>query len=170
MQDYGYSVETLPLPKSLERGETVALEFSIIREGYYSETVYKFRYFQSEGTGTLTDSYGTAIPVNRFRDILSDDFVLYYRSECEEQQQLDFVFENNFGQRKEYTLVFGNKKTEKEPEDTPENPQPEPEDDKPEENPDNGTSPDEEPETVPDGETEPDNIPDIPENENPEEA
>jgi hypothetical protein len=31
-----------------------ALEFSIIREGYYSETAYKFRYFQSEGEGILT--------------------------------------------------------------------------------------------------------------------
>jgi hypothetical protein len=106
VQNYGYRVETLPLPKSFERGETVALEFSIVREGYYSETAYKFRYFQSEGTGTLTDSYGTAIPVNRFRDIPSDDFVLYYRSECEEQQQLDFVFENNFGQRVEYSIAF----------------------------------------------------------------
>jgi hypothetical protein len=68
----------LPLLKSLERGETVALEFSIVREGYYSETAYKFRYFRSEGTGTLSDSYGTTIPVNRFRNIPSDDFVLYY--------------------------------------------------------------------------------------------
>jgi hypothetical protein len=128
IQDYEYGIETLPLPKSLERGETVALEFSIVREGYYSETVYKFRYFQSEGKGSLTDSHGTAIPVNRFRDIPSDDFVLYYRSECEEQQQLDFVFENNLGRRVEYSIVFGNKKAEKEPEDTPENPRPEPDD------------------------------------------
>ncbi|MDR2469356.1 MAG: DUF3872 domain-containing protein [Tannerella sp.] len=30
------------------------LEFSIVREGYYSETAYKFRYFQSEGEGILT--------------------------------------------------------------------------------------------------------------------
>jgi hypothetical protein len=171
VRDYGYGVETLPLPKSLERGETVALEFSIVREGYYSETAYKFRYFQSEGKGRLTDSYGTAIPMNRFQNISSDDFVLYYRSECEEQQQLDFVFENNFGQRLEYTLTFGNKKAEEEPEDISENPQPEPEDDEPEENPDDDISPGEEPETVPDGNgTEPDNTPDIPENEEPEDT
>jgi hypothetical protein len=113
VQDYGYRIETLPLPKSLERGETVALEFSIVREGYYRETAYKFRYFQSEGEGRLTDSYGTAIPVNRFRDISSDDFVLYYRSECEEQQQLDFVFEDNFGRRMEYTVSFGGESVEK---------------------------------------------------------
>jgi hypothetical protein len=51
VQDYGYRVETLPLPKKLVQGETVNLEFSIIREGYYSETAYKFRYFQNEGEG-----------------------------------------------------------------------------------------------------------------------
>lgn len=170
VQDYGYRVETLPLPKSLERGETVALEFSIVRDGYYRETAYKFRYFQSEGEGRLTDSYGMAISVNRFRDIPSDDFVLYYRSECEEQQQLDFVFEDNFGRRVEYSITFSNKKTEKEPEDTPENSQPEPDDDEPEGEPDDGIPPDEEPETVPeDGdETEPENISGIPENEKPE--
>jgi hypothetical protein len=89
--------------------------------------------------------------VNRFRDIPSDDFVLYYRSECEEQQQLDFVFEDNFGRRVEYNVAFSNKKAEKEPEDTPEKPQPEPEDDEPEGEPDDGISPDEEPETVYDG-------------------
>jgi hypothetical protein len=51
VRDYGYSVETLPLPKKLVQGETVNLEFSIIREGYYRETAYKFRYFQNEGEG-----------------------------------------------------------------------------------------------------------------------
>ena len=42
-QDYLYSIETLPLPKSLKQGQTVALEFSIIREGYYIGTSYRFR-------------------------------------------------------------------------------------------------------------------------------
>jgi hypothetical protein len=116
VQDYGYSVETLPLPKSLKKGETVALEFSIVREGIYEETKYKFRYFQSEGAGKLTDSYGRTVQVNRWQDIFSDDFVLYYQSECEEQQQLDFVFEDSFGKRTEYSIAFSGSGTEKEPE------------------------------------------------------
>jgi hypothetical protein len=53
VQDYGYRVETLPLPKRIKQGETVALEFSIVREGYYKEAAYRFRYFQSEGEGLL---------------------------------------------------------------------------------------------------------------------
>ncbi|KAA6328313.1 hypothetical protein EZS27_022768 [termite gut metagenome] len=114
-QDYSYRVETLPLPKSLQKGESVALEFSILREGNYSETAYKFRYFQSEGTGILTYK-GQAVPVNRFQGIASDDFVLTYQSTCEQQQQLDFVFENNFGRRMEYTITFTGKRIEEQTE------------------------------------------------------
>jgi hypothetical protein len=139
-QSYEYSIETLPLPKSLEKGETVALEFSIVREGYYTGTNYKFRYFQPEGKGKLTGYYGDDIPVNRFQHILSDNFVLYYESRCEEQQQLDFVFEDNFGQRVEYSITFGNRKPDDEPgDDTPsdEGNDPDPDDDDPSDEPDN---------------------------------
>jgi hypothetical protein len=106
IQDYGYRVETLPLPKKLVQGETVNLEFSIIREGYYSGTTYKFRYFQSEGEGVLRYE-GEAVPMNRFQEIESDNFVLVYQSMCDDQQQLDFVFEDNAGQRVEYIVTFG---------------------------------------------------------------
>lgn len=105
-------METLPLPKSLKKGETVALEFSIVREGNYAGTTYKYRYFQSEGEGMLTSSKGQIIPVNRFQPIASDDFVLTYTNLAEEQTQLDFVFEDNFGQRVEYTITFAGKRTD----------------------------------------------------------
>ncbi|MDP4201146.1 MAG: TraQ conjugal transfer family protein [Bacteroidota bacterium] len=108
-KEYAFSVETLPLPKSLKKGESVDLEFSVLREGHYSGATYKFRYFQSSGEGNLTDSVGEVIPMNRFRSITADNFVLHYTSQCEDQQQLDFVFEDNFGQKMEYTLSFANK-------------------------------------------------------------
>jgi hypothetical protein len=149
LQSYEYEIEILPLPKSLEKGETVALEFSIVRKGYYTGTSYKFRYFQSEGKGKLTGYYGDDIPMNRFQNILSDNFVLYYESRCEEQQQLDFVFEDNFGQRVEYTVTFGNRKSVDERDDKPESPQPDPDDD-PLDEPHDGTPPDEREEPAPD--------------------
>lgn len=111
-RDYPFSVETLPLPKSLKKGETVALEFSIVREGYYTGTTYKYRYFQSEGEGKLTNCKGQNIPANRFQSIGNDDFVLTYTNLAEEQTQLDFVFEDNFGQRVEYTITFAGKRTD----------------------------------------------------------
>ena len=115
VQDYGYRVETLPLPKRIKQGETVTLEFSIVREGYYKEAAYKFRYFQGEGEGSL--SYrGKALPMNRFQDIGSDNFVLTYQSLCDDQQQLDFVFEDSFGRQVEYSIMFSSEQTEKEPE------------------------------------------------------
>jgi hypothetical protein len=116
VQDYGYRVEMLPLPKRIKQGETLALEFSIVREGYYKEAAYRFRYFQSEGEGLL--SYrGKAIPVNRFQEIISDNFVLTYQSLCDDQQQLDFVFvEESSGRQVEYTIAFSSEQTEKEPE------------------------------------------------------
>jgi hypothetical protein len=111
-QSYTYNIETLPLPKSLKKGQSVDLEFSVLREGYYEETEYKFRFFQSEGAGILTDSEGNLIPMNRFQNIPADNFVLTYQCLSEEQQQLDFVFEDNFGQRVEYTITFSSKRSE----------------------------------------------------------
>ena len=115
-QDYRYSIETLPLPKSLKQGQTVALEFSIIREGYYTGASYRFRYFQSEGEGTLKNDKGQTLPMNRFHAIASDNFMLNYKCLVEEQQQLDFVFEDNFGQRVEYMVKFTGARTDEDTE------------------------------------------------------
>jgi hypothetical protein len=121
IRNYGYRVETLPLPKKLVKGETVDLEFSIIHEGgYYEGTVYKFRYFQSEGKGVLT-SGDSIVPVNRFQAIADDDFVLTCTSASEVRQQLDFVFEDSFGQRVEYTIKFSSDSTKEEEEEEAEN-------------------------------------------------
>ena len=107
IQDYEYSVETLPLPKTMTNGETVNLEFSILRAGSYSQEKYKFRFFESAGAGQLTLG-GKVIPVNRFQDIKSDNFVLTYQCLSKgEQQTLDFVFENSFGRRVDYSITFG---------------------------------------------------------------
>jgi len=107
IQDYEYGMETLPLPKSMKQGEMVNLEFSILRTEKYSPEKYKFRYFESAGAGQLTLG-GKIIPVNRFQDIKSDNFVLTYQCLSDgEQQTLDFVFENSFGRRVDYSITFG---------------------------------------------------------------
>jgi hypothetical protein len=113
-QDYPYTVETLLLPKSLKKGQSVNLEFSIVREGNYTGTTYQFRYFQSEGEGLLTDSKGKIITMNRFQSIASDNFILKYTNLSEDQAQLDFVFEDSFGQQVEYAVKFSGKRTDEE--------------------------------------------------------
>ena len=105
-QNYGYSIATLPLPKSLKQGEIVPLEFSVVREGFYTGTSYQFRYFQPDGAGILVYN-GVIIPVNRFQPVVSDTFTVYYQClDATQQQQLDFHFEDNFGQSVEYSVQF----------------------------------------------------------------
>ncbi len=111
-QDYSFSVKTLPLPKRLEQGETVALEFTLVREKIYKEADYSFRYFQSDGKGSLTDDTGQKLVMNRLYRIKSDEFTLLYQSACSEAQQLDFVFIDNFGQEVEYSVSFQNESKE----------------------------------------------------------
>jgi hypothetical protein len=55
---------------------------------------------------------GKAVPVNRFQEIGSDNFVLTYQSLCDDRQQLDLVFEDSFGRRIEYTVTFGEESVE----------------------------------------------------------
>jgi hypothetical protein len=51
--------------------------------------------------------------MNRFLDIDSDNFVLVYQSLSENRQQLDFVFESNFGRRVEYMISFDGESVDK---------------------------------------------------------
>jgi hypothetical protein len=55
---------------------------------------------------------GETVPMNRFQEITYDNFVLTYQCDSEEQQQLDFVFEDNFGKRVGYTVTFASERTE----------------------------------------------------------
>ncbi|WP_301885659.1 TraQ conjugal transfer family protein [Bacteroides caecimuris] len=103
---YSFTVKTLPLPQRLEQGETVALEFSLVRERIYEDAEYSFRYFQPDGKGVLTDDTGQRLAMNRLYRIKSDEFTLLYQSACAEVQQLDFVFIDNFGQELEYSVTF----------------------------------------------------------------
>lgn len=111
-QDYTFRVKTLPVQKKLQNGETTTIEFTIVREGQYQKTAYSFRYFQPDGTGTLTDDTGKTYPMNRFHPIENDEFTVLYQSHCKEAQTLDFVFRDNFGQEVEYSISFQNNSSE----------------------------------------------------------
>jgi len=112
--DYGYSIETLPLPKKIKQGETIVIEFSIIREDYYADNYYQFRYFQSEGKGKLFDDKGRQCDMNRLYIIPSDDFKMFYQSDTKDSQTLDFVFFDSFGKKVEYSIEFDNDNSKEE--------------------------------------------------------
>ncbi len=104
-QDYDYSIQTLPVPQKIQKGQTVPIEFMIIRDAVYKKAVYSFRFFQTDGKGTLTNDKGQPYTVNRYY-IIEDTFTLLYTSRCEEAQTLDFVFTDNFGKESEYRISF----------------------------------------------------------------
>lgn len=60
----------------------------------------------------LTTNKGQIIKVNLFQPIASDDFVLTYTNLAEEQDELDFVCEDNFEQRVEFSRKRTDKETE----------------------------------------------------------
>lgn len=52
-QAYPFTVETMPVPKELAKGETAEIRCELVREGEFDGAVYTIRYFQFDGKGTL---------------------------------------------------------------------------------------------------------------------
>ena len=95
-QQYPFTVETMPVPKQLAKGETAEIRCEVKSEGDFDGTVYTIRYFQYDGTGSLKLENGTVFKPND-RYLLEDaKFRLYYTSQCDEAQNLVVVVENNW--------------------------------------------------------------------------
>lgn len=52
-QGYPFTVETMPVPTRIVKGETVEIRCGLKREGRFSDARYTIRYFQPDGKGTL---------------------------------------------------------------------------------------------------------------------
>ena len=108
-QVYPFTVETMPVPKRLVKGETAEIRCELVREGYFSDTRYTIRYFQPDGEGTLRMDDGMVFMTNDRYPLDRDVFRLYYTSECEDQQTIDIYFEDNHDQLYQLTFTFDNK-------------------------------------------------------------
>ena len=96
-QSYPFTVEIMPVPNKVTKGETVEIRCEMIKEGEFAEALYTIRYFQFEGEGTLKMDNGiTFLPNDRYL-LEKDKFRLYYTSECEEAQNFIVVVEDSFG-------------------------------------------------------------------------
>ena len=107
-QAYPFTVETMPVPKRIVKGETAEIRCEIVREGYFSDTRYTIRYFQPDGEGTLRMDDGMVLLPNDRYPLDRDVFRLYYTSECEDQQTIDVYFEDNHDQLYQLTFTFDN--------------------------------------------------------------
>jgi len=96
-QSYPFTVETMPVPKSLAYGETADIRCELKCEGNYANTLYTIRYFQYDGEGILEMEGGTALKPNDRYLLQERKFRLYYTSHSDESQNFIVVIEDNFG-------------------------------------------------------------------------
>lgn len=108
-QSYPFTVETMPVPNKVTKGQTVEIRCEMKKEGNFANTLYTIRYFQYEGEGTLRMDNGiTFLPNDRYL-LENEKFRLYYTSECDEAQNFIVVVEDNFGSSYELEFDFNNR-------------------------------------------------------------
>lgn len=107
-QSYPFTVETMPVPGKVTKGQTVEMRCEMKKEGNYANALYTIRYFQFEGEGTLKMDNGiTFLPNDRYL-LENEKFRLYYTSGCSEAQNFIVVVEDNFGNAYELEFDFNN--------------------------------------------------------------
>ena len=66
-QSYEFTVETMPVPKELAKGETAEIRCTLKRSGEFADALYTIRYFQYDGEGTLSlDNSLVLLPNDRY--------------------------------------------------------------------------------------------------------
>ena len=114
-QSYPFTVETMPVPTRIVKGETVEIRCELKREGRFSDARYTIRYFQPDGEGKLRMDDGMVLLPNDRYPLDREVFRLYYTSECEDQQSIDIYFEDNSEPAQFFQLTFDfNNETEDE--------------------------------------------------------
>ena len=113
-QSYPFTVETMPVPNKVTKGQTVEIRCEMKKEGNFANTLYTIRYFQYEGEGTLRMDNGiTFLPNDRYL-LENEKFRLYYTSECSEAQNFIVVVEDNFSNSYELEFDFNNRNVQDE--------------------------------------------------------
>ena len=113
-QSYPFTVETMPVPNKVTKGQTVEIRCEMKKEGNYANALYTIRYFQFEGEGTLKMDNGiTFLPNDRYL-LENEKFRLYYTSGCSEAQNFIVVVEDNFGNAYELEFDFNNQNEKEE--------------------------------------------------------
>lgn len=105
-QEYPFTVETMPVPTRIVKGETVEVRCELKREGRFSDARYTIRYFQPDGKGTLRMDDGMVLLPNDRYPLDREVFRLYYTSACEDQQSIDIYFEDNSEPKQLFLLSF----------------------------------------------------------------
>ena len=105
-QSYPFTVETMPVPKELNRNEMAEIRCELKSEGDFDGTVYTIRYFQYDGEGSLKLDNGLEFKPNDRYLLENRKFRLYYTSLCDEAQNFIVVVEDNWGNMTEMEFDF----------------------------------------------------------------
>ena len=107
LQEYPFTVESMPVAGEITDGETVEIRLEIKPEGNFTGTVYTLRYFQPDGKGSLKTEDGTVLKPND-RYLLNEwKFRLYYTSQSgKESQTIDLYIEDNWGNLQKADIRF----------------------------------------------------------------
>lgn len=115
-QVYPFSVETMPVPSRIVKGETIEIRCELKREGRYNEARYTIRMFQFEGKGRLTMDDGTVFLPNDRYPLTKEVFRLYYTSESVDAQSISVWIEDDAMQSQRLDFQFNNEQEEEESE------------------------------------------------------
>lgn len=107
---FPFEINVMPVPKDIAMGETVEIRFSIISNGNFSGNKYYLRYFQNEGQGMLRYFNNKPYLPNDSYFIAEKEFRLYYTSQAMVSQEFDVWIADSFGNEKQVTFQFKNKK------------------------------------------------------------
>lgn len=118
-QAFPFTVELMPIPNKVTKGETVEIRCELVAEGKTDNTIYTIRYFQFEGEGTLKMDNGIVLQPNVRYLLEKEIFRMYYTSECDESQNFIVVVEDNYGQSYEFEIDLNNENADEEPANTP---------------------------------------------------
>ena len=111
-QSYPFTVEVMPVPNKITKGQTVEIRCELKKEGDFTGTLYTIRYFQFEGEGSLKMDNGiTFLPNDRYL-LENETFRLYYTAEGEEAHNFIVVVEDNFKNSYELEFDFNNRNVE----------------------------------------------------------
>ena len=113
-QSYPFTVEAMPVQKSITKGETAEIRCTLKREGNFADTHYTIRYFQPDGKGQLKMDDGTVFKPNDRYPLIREVFRLYYTSLSTDRQTIDVYVEDNHGRMQQLNFSFNNEKEEKE--------------------------------------------------------
>lgn len=109
-ENFPFEVKVMPVPKEIAMGETAEIRISIISNGDYTGNNYYLRYFQNDGQGTLRYFDHKPYLPNDLYPLAQKEFRLYYTSESLVSQNIDVWIADSFGNEKQLSFQFNNKK------------------------------------------------------------